>query len=43
MKPVDPRLVRYATASRSFFAITAAIVLAQTGVTVGFALSLIHI
>lgn len=37
MKPVDPRLVRYATASRSFFAVTAAIVLAQTGVIVGFA------
>ena len=40
MKPVDPRLVRYATASRSFFAVTAAIVLAQTGVIVGFAWAL---
>lgn len=37
MKPVDPRLLRYATASRRFFAVTAAIVLAQTGVIVGFA------
>jgi ATP-binding cassette, subfamily C, bacterial CydD len=37
MRPVDPRLVRYATASRSFFVVTAAIVLAQTGVVVGFA------
>ncbi|MDQ1084895.1 MULTISPECIES: thiol reductant ABC exporter subunit CydD [Microbacterium] len=40
MKPVDPRLVRYATASRSFFAATAGIVLAQTGVIVGFAWAL---
>lgn len=40
MKPVDPRLLRYATASRGFFAVTAAIVLAQTGVTVGFAWAL---
>ncbi|MDQ1135994.1 ATP-binding cassette subfamily C protein CydD [Microbacterium sp. SORGH_AS 1204] len=40
MKPVDPRLVRYATASRGFFAVTAAIVLAQTGVIVGFAWAL---
>lgn len=37
LRPVDPRLVRYATASRGFFAVTAAIVLAQTGVIVGFA------
>ncbi|WP_083285849.1 thiol reductant ABC exporter subunit CydD [Microbacterium sp. BH-3-3-3] len=37
MKPVDPRLLRHATASRRFFAVTAAIVLAQTGVIVGFA------
>ncbi|MDT0117371.1 thiol reductant ABC exporter subunit CydD [Microbacterium sp. PRF11] len=37
MKPVDPRLLRYASASRGFFAVTAAIVLAQTGVIVGFA------
>ena len=40
MKPVDPRLVRYATASRSFLAVTAAIVLAQTVVIVGFAWAL---
>ncbi|MDZ5144728.1 thiol reductant ABC exporter subunit CydD [Microbacterium testaceum] len=40
MKPVDPRLLRYATASRGFFAVTAAIVLAQTGVAVGFAWAL---
>ncbi|WP_270354164.1 thiol reductant ABC exporter subunit CydD [Microbacterium testaceum] len=40
MKPVDPRLLRYATASRGFFAVTAAIVLAQTGVIVGFAWTL---
>ena len=38
--PVDPRLVRYATASRSFLGVTAAIVLAQTGVIVGFAWTL---
>ncbi|MFG6475193.1 thiol reductant ABC exporter subunit CydD [Microbacterium sp. P06] len=38
--PVDPRLVKYATASRSFLAITAAIVLAQTGVIVGVAWTL---
>ncbi|WP_428829558.1 thiol reductant ABC exporter subunit CydD [Microbacterium testaceum] len=37
MRPVDPRLVRYATAARGFLVITAAIVLAQTGVIVGFA------
>ncbi len=35
--PVDPRLLRYATASRGFFAVTAATVLAQTGLIVGFA------
>jgi len=40
MKPVDPRLLRYAAASRGFFAVTAAIVLAQTGVIVGFAWAL---
>ncbi|WP_295836711.1 thiol reductant ABC exporter subunit CydD [uncultured Microbacterium sp.] len=40
MKPVDPRLLRYASASRGFFAVTAAIVLAQTGVIVGFAWAL---
>lgn len=38
--PVDPRLVRYATASRAFLGVTAAIVLAQTGVIVGFAWTL---
>ncbi|WP_082484946.1 thiol reductant ABC exporter subunit CydD [Microbacterium sp. Leaf151] len=42
MKPVDPRLLRYATASRGFLAVTAAIVLAQTGVVVGFAWTLTH-
>ncbi|MEV7768646.1 thiol reductant ABC exporter subunit CydD [Microbacterium sp. NPDC086615] len=40
MRPVDPRLVRYATAARGFLVITAAIVLAQTGVIVGFAWAL---
>lgn len=40
MKPVDPRLLRYATASRGFFAVTAGIVLAQTGVVIGFAWAL---
>lgn len=40
VRPVDPRLVRYATASRGFFAVSAAIVLAQTGVVVGFAWAL---
>ncbi len=40
MKPVDPRLLRHATASRGFFAVTAAIVLAQTGVVIGFAWAL---
>ncbi|MBB3159127.1 ATP-binding cassette subfamily C protein CydD [Microbacterium proteolyticum] len=40
MKPVDPRLLRYATASRGFLALTAAIVLAQTVVVVGFAWTL---
>ncbi len=40
MKPVDPRLLRYATASRGFFAVSAAIVLAQTGAIVGFAWAL---
>lgn len=37
MRPVDPRLVIYARASRGFLMITGAIVLAQTGVTVAFA------
>lgn len=36
-RPVDPRLLRYSTASRGFLLVTAAIVLAQTGVIVGFA------
>lgn len=40
VRPVDPRLVRYASASRSFFAVSAAVVLAQTGVVVGFAWAL---
>lgn len=40
MRPVDPRLLRYATASRGFFAVSAAIVLAQTGAIVGFAWAL---
>ncbi|MGP3534665.1 thiol reductant ABC exporter subunit CydD [Microbacterium sp. RD1] len=38
--PVDPRLLTYARASRGFLAVTAAIVLAQTGVVVAFALVL---
>ncbi|MEI3849177.1 MULTISPECIES: thiol reductant ABC exporter subunit CydD [unclassified Microbacterium] len=36
-KPVDPRLLRYARASRWFFAAVAAIALAQTAVIVAFA------
>ena len=36
-RPVDPRLLRYASASRGFFAAVAAIGLAQTGVVVAFA------
>lgn len=36
-RPVDPRLLRYSSASRHFLVITAAIVLAQTGVIIGFA------
>ncbi|MDF2990175.1 MAG: ABC-type transport system [Microbacterium sp.] len=40
MRPVDPRLVRYATAARGFLVISAAIVLAQTGVIVGFSWAL---
>jgi ATP-binding cassette subfamily C protein CydD len=35
--PVDPRLVAYARASRAFLVVTAAIVLAQTGIVIGFA------
>ncbi|MEN2738178.1 thiol reductant ABC exporter subunit CydD [Microbacterium sp. X-17] len=35
--PVDPRLLRYARGSRGFFVATAAIVLVQTAVVVGFA------
>lgn len=34
--PVDPRLLRYATAARGFLGVTGAIVLAQTGVIIGF-------
>jgi len=37
VKPVDPRLVRYATASRGFFVAIAAIGLAQTVVIAAFA------
>jgi ATP-binding cassette subfamily C protein CydD len=36
-RPVDPRLLRYATASRGFFAVIAVIGLAQTAVIVAFA------
>ncbi|UIN31434.1 thiol reductant ABC exporter subunit CydD [Microbacterium binotii] len=36
-RPIDPRLLRYSSASRHFLLITAAIVLAQTGVIIGFA------
>ncbi len=35
--PVDPRLLRYARAARGFFAISAAITLAQTAVIIAFA------
>ncbi|WP_460772368.1 thiol reductant ABC exporter subunit CydD [Microbacterium sp. GXF7504] len=38
--PVDPRLLRYSSASRGFLVVTAAITLAQTGVTIGFAYAL---
>jgi len=38
--PVDPRLLRYSSASRGFFAVTAVITLAQTGTTIGFAYAL---
>lgn len=37
MRPVDPRLLRYATASRAFFAQIAVVGLAQTAVIVMFA------
>jgi ATP-binding cassette subfamily C protein CydD len=36
-KPVDPRLLRYASASRGFFVAIGAIAAAQTGVVVAFA------
>lgn len=36
-KPVDPRLLRYATASRGFFVAIGAIAVAQTAVVVSFA------
>ncbi|WP_373426995.1 thiol reductant ABC exporter subunit CydD [Microbacterium sp. SORGH_AS_0888] len=39
-RPVDPRLLRYATAARGFLGITGAIVLAQTGVIIGFSYAL---
>ncbi|MCX6502776.1 MAG: thiol reductant ABC exporter subunit CydD [Microbacterium sp.] len=39
-RPIDPRLLRYSTASRGFLVTTAAIVLAQTGTTIGFAYAL---
>lgn len=42
MRPVDPRLVRYSRASRWFLVASAAIVFAQTGVTIGFAWLLTH-
>ncbi len=38
--PVDPRLLVHARASRGFLAVTAALVLAQTGVIIGFSLTL---
>ena len=37
MKPVDPRLLRYAGAARGFLAASALIGVAQTAVTIGFA------
>lgn len=37
MRPVDPRLLRYARASRGFLAATTAIAFAQAGVVVGIA------
>ena len=37
MRPVDPRLLRYARASRAFFALIAAVGLAQTAVIVAIA------
>ncbi|MEZ3160498.1 thiol reductant ABC exporter subunit CydD [Microbacterium sp. BWT-B31] len=39
-KPVDPRLLRYASASRGFFALSAALTLVQAAVIVGFAWTL---
>lgn len=41
-RPVDPRLLRYASASRGFFVAIAAIALAQTAVVVAFAWLLTH-
>lgn len=35
--PVDPRLLRYATASRGFLVVSGVIVLAQTAVVIGYA------
>lgn len=40
MKPVDPRLLRYASAARGFFALAAVIGMAQTAVVIAFAWSL---
>ncbi|EXJ52245.1 ABC transporter ATPase [Microbacterium sp. MRS-1] len=42
MRPVDPRLVRYASASRAFFAAIAVIGVLQTAVVVAFAWLLTH-
>lgn len=39
-RPVDPRLLRYATAARGFFVVIALIGLAQTAVTIAFAWTL---
>ncbi|NQX13664.1 thiol reductant ABC exporter subunit CydD [Microbacteriaceae bacterium VKM Ac-2855] len=43
MKPLDPRLLRYARASRSFLALGAVITVGQTAATVGFAWSVADI
>ncbi|HCS60374.1 MAG TPA: thiol reductant ABC exporter subunit CydD, partial [Microbacterium sp.] len=37
MKPVDPRLLRYASAARGFFALAAVIGMLQTAVVIAFA------
>ncbi|HWT32621.1 MAG TPA: thiol reductant ABC exporter subunit CydD, partial [Microbacterium sp.] len=41
--PVDRRLLRYAAASRSFFALSALVTALQTAVTVAFAAVLTHL